>query len=86
MLPDPLHRHSDRRAFFGPSPGDRLLESADSVRLDFNRFADDEGRPRVLLTYRINGYIDAAPDVATGELLLSIVRDLRAPREEGGAA
>jgi hypothetical protein len=88
MTPDPLDRFANRHSLFGPSPGDKILAHASEVRLSLTRFADEDGKPFVSCTYRVTGCMDVAPDVATGELLLGMIRDLKARRREddGGAA
>ena len=85
MYSDPLDRVPSR-PLFGGSPGDKLLASAQSVKLELVRYLDDDDRPRVGCQYRLIGELDVAADVATGELFLGVVRSLGAQRREGGAA
>ncbi len=81
MNPDPLDRFADRRALFGPSPGDQLLANAQSIRLELMRYRNDDEQIAVSCSYRITGCLDVAPDAAAG-LVHGIVRELGTTRKE----
>jgi hypothetical protein len=72
--------------FFDATPrvGDRLIAGAYGVKFEVLRFEDSEGQPEFDVQYELRGSIPADADVVC--VFDSLLRELRQPRREGGAA
>ena len=77
-----LNRLSDY--FAEPSPADKLIAGAYGLKFEVLRFEPEEGEPKFSISYELSGSISADADAVC--LFSALLREMRAPRSEGGAA